>query len=242
MRYSKDYFQIQLDFAEKVSELTGETIEKVLFTHTAIPKAIGIKGWKFDEQDSMWKDFLDGLKKTDNKVHYIYSLCHTDPTPSGFREMFGCFWYEFDENDNHIKIHFRNNDEAEPGALSKEREGTRKEELSKMFKDIKQKYPKAETVTGFSWLYTIDSYTRLFPQEYIQNAVVSKGWFRSVALWGQFLSGDGEVKKEIAADFKACIRDKKNIDDLSECFYYKVLVPKTQIDNFYKFYQLENYL
>lgn len=238
MRYSKDYFKIQLNFAERVSAITGKKIEETLFSYTAIPKAIGIKGWNFNEQDLLWQDFLKGFRASRDRLEYIYSLCHADQAPSGLRKLFGCFWYEFDEEKNQIKIHFRNNDLVEPGALSKERFNTRKSELKEMFEEINEKYPQAETVVGFSWLYNIGSYTRLFPNEYSQNVLFSNDWFRSVALWGQFIYGNGEIREEVATNFNKCIQNKTTINELADCFPYKVLIPNAHIKNFYKFYNI----
>ena len=101
-----------------------------------------------------------------------------------------------------------------------------------------EKYLEAETVSGFSWLYNIDAYKRLFPKRYIENCKEIHGWFKTVALWGQFVDRGLQVKKDIALTFEKCIQTKNSIEELEACFPYKILQPKCEIIDFYTLYNI----
>ena len=152
--------------------------------------------------------------------------------------MFGCFSYEYEKDENYIQLHFRNTDLPEPGALSKERIAERQKELKKMFREIKQAYPQAKTVCGFSWLYNLQAYNRLFPIEYVKTARPVAYWFKSTALWGQFLDSAGKVKYDLAQSFLNKMEAQTSLKDLTACFPLPLLEVEAEIDYFYKFYAI----
>ncbi len=234
--YSKDYFKLQLEFAEKVAGILGEPIEKVLLQYTSFYKTFRIEGWDFDSENETWKEFIKNFSDSENKLDAVYEFYLKHNREKEDHKYFGCFSYEYEKEEQYIQVHFRNNDDPEPGALSRDRILVRKNELKEMFEEIRQKYPEAKTVVGFSWLYNIPAYLRLFPEEYIHNAKVVSGWFKTGALWGQFLDSAGDLRQDMAARFRECIKDKTKIEELDQCFEYRVLEPEIDIDIFYKFY------
>lgn len=239
MTYSKDYFQLQLIFAQKISEITHQKMEDVLLQYASFYKTFGITGWDFDPNDRTWKRSLEEIDKSNDILSTIYDfyleqLKQKDGKNSG--KFFGCFSYEYDKARKIISIHFRNTDNSTPGALSKDRIKARIDELTKMFRDVNKKHKNAKEVQGFSWLYNLESYKRLFPREYTKNCKIVLNWFKSGALWGQFLDSAGELKKDLASNFINCISNKETIDGVEDCFPLKVLEPKAEIKYFYKFY------
>jgi hypothetical protein len=106
-----------------------------------------------------------------------------------------------------------------------------------MFRDIRSKVPEAKTVRGGSWLYNLEAYKRLFPFEYVSTAQQEDDEFPFLALWGQFLNRNGQLRDQIADPFLACIQEQDTLDGLKQCFPFQVLRPECTIDIFYKFYE-----
>lgn len=239
MTYSKDYFQLQLIFAQKISGITHQKMEDVLLQYTSFYKTFGIAGWDFDLNNRTWKKFSKKIIKSSDILSTVYDfyleqLKLRNQKTGG--EFFGCFSYEFDKTKKTISIHFRNADNPSPGALSKDRIEVRLDELTKTFRDIYKNHKDATKVLGFSWLYNLESYKRLFPPEYTKNCKVVSNWFKSGSLWGQFLDSAGELKKELASDFVKCISEKETVKEIENCFPFKVLEPKAELKYFYKFF------
>lgn len=233
--YSKDYFNLQLKFAQRITEITREDLSSVLFQYTSFYKSFRIEGWEFSLNNPIWNEFLNELNQNNNVNENIYNFYLKQIQLKGVKnekKLFGCFSYEYDEDKHEVSIHFTNVDTPEPGALSKERMDVRTKELKQMFKEIKEIYPDAKTVTGFSWLYNIEAYKRLFPPEYIQNSKIITDWFRSTALWGQFLDSAGEIKKDLVAKFEKDISKANTVEELKMCFPFKLVKVNADIKYF----------
>ncbi len=237
--YSKDFFELQIRFVKKVSHITGRPVEELLIKYSSFFKALKINSnWEFRDDDPGWIKYLNFIKDkdiTDATYEYYLKVADKDLAVDG---AVGCFAYEYLAKDKTVLVHFANKDEAEPGALSKEREPQRLKELKQLFEMIKQKHPEAKKVVGNSWLHNIESYRRLFPKEYYQNTEVLES-YRTNSLWGQFLDSSGEVKRDLMEEFLEKLNKVTKLTDLSNCFKYKVLKPSADIKYFYQFYGID---
>ncbi len=245
MAYSEEYFALQVDFARKISAASTIPLHDALRMYTSFYKTFQIAGWDFDERDSVWQDFL---KRANASVDitaaaYAFYLERINRGAQSGHGAFGCFSYEKEiENDKpYIQIHFRNADEADPGALSKERMSERMSELRRMFYEIRKAHPDAKTVSGFSWLYNLESYCRLFPPSYIRTRTPVLTWFRSTALWGQFLDSAGNLRRDLAEKFRQCLRDTRTTEQLVSCFPYPLLELEADIEDFYQWYGIPSH-
>ena len=242
MAYSKNYFALQLAFAQKVAKLGKLPLVSTVLNYTSFYKTFRINDGDFDPNNDTWRKFTALFTKTSNKLATTYSFYRNRlvlVSPEKEKGSFGCFSYEYLFKEHAILIHFRNNDDSEPGALSKSREPVRSGELKAMFQEIKLKYPQAKLVFGFSWLYNVQAYTRLFPPEYLVHIKKNAEWFKSTALWGQFLDSAGEVKEDSATEFLARMAKCKTLDELKQSFPLKVLEPWARIPYFYQFYKID---
>lgn len=241
MAYSKDYFDLQLKFANKIAQLTDTELSEVLLAYTSFYKSFNIPGWNFQVQNPSWQKYINMLKASGNTadVTYKFYLDSLKDTPIN-KNQFGCFSYEVDsdEEGDYVQIHFKNADDPVPGALSKERVSTRIDELTKMFTDIKENHPNVNRVFGFSWLYNLDAYKRLFPANFTHKAKKITDWFKSTALWGQFLDSAGEVKPDLATKFISSIRQAQSLPELLASFPYSMLEPEGKTSDFYRFYHV----
>lgn len=232
--YAKEYFDLQLKFARKMAVLSQRPWEQILRNYTSFYKTLRIPGWDFRTDHPRWKAYLKEIETGDvaTKTYQFYLEQLKEAEKEG--KHFGCFSYTYAPNGRYIQLHFRNRDTSKEGPLSKERMGVRKGELKALFEDIRRKYPQAKEVFGFSWLYNLEAYKRLFPEKYVSSAKRIDNWFKSTALWGQFLDSEGEVKPKLAKEFEMCAEKAGSVAKLKTCFPYPVIEVGCEIGEFYK--------
>ncbi len=236
MNYPDSFFQLQLDYAERVSELGTIPLEEALLHHTGFYKLIGTSDWDFDAENPQWQEFISQMNSTPN-IDTIKKFCiyGRRENPDNDKK-FGCFSYDFNKKTNNIHVHFIPS--TERGSLSSNQKDQRLCELKQMFLSIREHYPQAKRVIGFSWLHNIPSYQRLFPNEYFKNMSISKNWYKSLAIWGQFINSDLTLKEKDVMKFLNCIKNKDQLSELHECFPFHVGEPAADIQYFYDFYKI----
>jgi hypothetical protein len=237
MTYTKSFFELQFDFATKIAEASGSPIEDVMLNYTAFYKIFGTHDWDFNATNPIWVSFLEQFQKSDDKIATIYDF-YLNITRDEEKEehVFGCFSYHYEEKEKYIQLHFKNNETDGIGPLSDEQMPIRRSELKSLFADAFATYPQAETVVGFSWLYNLDAYKRLFPVEHIASAKVVPDWYKSLALWGQFFDKDGNLKEEMVQAFRTCSTHKNTVEELTACFQFQVLELQTGVAIFKNYY------
>jgi hypothetical protein len=239
-----EHFSLQLQFAQRAAEISGMPLEQAIMEYTQFWRRVGNEGWSFDPNIPSWQELIarvDSGEPADTVAYNLYSrnLGTTDSEKS--KVYFGCFRFdfnpEFDGDTNVIKIHFKNNDKSGFGPLSKGRQGARFEDLQQMFAFVLQNYPQAQVVHGGSWVYNLNAYRRSFPTFFTENMKVEEVPFpRSSGIWGQFLDSDGKVKPEVAQRFLERVQNAMTLDQLLQCFEFKILFPRGDIKEFYRFY------
>lgn len=236
MNYPDSFFQLQLDYAKRVSELGDMPLEEALLHHTGFYKLIGTSDWNFDRTNPQWQAFITEMN-INPSIDTIQKFCiyGRRETIDGDKK-FGCFSYDFNEKTGNIHLHFMPS--LEGRSLALDQKDQRLQELRQMFLSIKTKYPQVKKVVGFSWLHNISAYQRLFPREYFENMKINKGWYKSLALWGQFINSDLSIKKEEVTLFLDCIRNKGSVSELQDCFPFHVGEPVAEVNHFYSFYQI----
>jgi hypothetical protein len=148
---------------------------------------------------------------------------------------FGCFSYAR-LTDDRIRLHFQNAETDETSPLSIGRRDRRLAELAALFTHIKATRGSAARVVGASWLYNIEAYRRLFPAAYLSTAHPIARRFRHMPLWGQFVNRHGEIKVDLAREFRERLRRQTALDGLEQCFPYQVLSLEAAAGDFYEFY------
>jgi hypothetical protein len=239
MRFSKDFFDLNLKFARRISDVTGQGLEKALLEYTHLYLAFGL-GRDFDDENSIWQSYLHRLKNQPDLVastHRFY-LGQTAKRPKPEPEhAFGCFSYTL-WTDCRVRLHFRNAMNKR-GALQTRNISERLAELKSMFGYLKKTVPIMSTVVGGSWLYNIEAYRRLFPPNYLESAQAGEGEYQFISLWGQFLCHDGDVRQPMAERFLQAMETQKTLEGLKNCFPYQVLRLASSMKNFYLYYGIE---
>ena len=236
-RYAKAFFDLQLDFAERVSALSGMPIAQALLEYTNLYIRFGL-GRTVDEAHPMWQKYVRGYGAAADRHTYTCEFyrheAHDDGGPP-VAARFGCFAYAR-AGEGRIRLHF---DTAEPGGaspLSLARKAERIGELAALFVHVRRTEPAVARVAGASWLYNIAAYRRLFPPQYLASARVLDDRFQRLPLWGQFLDRHGDVKPEMAGRLRERLAVQQGLDRLARCFPYQVIAVEAPVGVFYEFH------
>jgi hypothetical protein len=241
MRYSKEFFDLQIDFARAAVALIDMPIERALLDYTNIYVRFGL-GRDFDQDHPTWRCYVDGLSQAADLCDWTYRfyLARTEASqPQSMVATFGCFSYA-KQDAKCVRIHFQNIEPPMVSPLSIDRLPVRLAELRSLFDHVRRNQPEATRVAGTSWLYNLRAYQLCFPKGYMASAKVAKSRFRNMPLWGQFLDRNGFVRIDIAEDFLQRLSNVTNGPDLSLSFPLQALAVEPPIAQFYGLYGIEH--
>ena len=243
MPYPQAFFAVQLEFAQKMAELTQQPYLDTLLHNTAFYRILGLD-WSFDVNNPVWQAYCEGLRQGEGDVEWTYQfyLAHLDDIPEYDTSMqhWGCFAHEYHADEQSIRLHFAGSlDRSGYGPLTSLRKEARIAELRSMFLYVKEQYLNVRLVCGGSWLYNRKEYTRLFPSEYGQSARADKPHLTARGLWGQFLRYDGRMNEQITVLFRERLSHLHNVAEYPHCFPYQAMITQAPIELFYQFYGIE---
>jgi hypothetical protein len=237
--YAKAFFDLQLQFAHKVTALSGLPLARVLFESTNLYVRFGL-GRDFDPAHPTWREYVAGLQDTNDGREWTYRFYLARPEAliaPGVVATFGCFSYAPLSGD-HIRLHFQNAETDGHSPLGIERVGQRLADLAGLFEHVKRTLRQPPQVVGASWLYNLDAYRRLFPAPYLATARVLDHRFRHMPLWGQFLDRHGEIKENMMRQFLERLERQSTLEGLGQCFPFQVLAVEASARELYGFYQI----
>ncbi len=236
----KELFVIQIIFAKKISDLINISFEEALLKYTSFYKRIGILDWDYNEDNPKWIEFLNRIHSGVDPAEIAYSMYLDDFQKSNeYSKPRSCFSYNYDESEKTVSIHFRNNFANHESPLSDSNKNTRVEELTSMFKEIKSKYPEAQSVECGTWLLAYDSFKSFFPLEFTQHLEELKVGNRGMAIWGQFITSSGQINYERMEQFLTAAENSKNMHELLDAFPIKFYKALTDIKFFYEYLRIK---
>jgi hypothetical protein len=237
--YAKAFFDLQLQFAHKVTLLSGLPLARALLEYTNLYARFGL-GRDFDPAHPTWRKYLAGLRDS-NEYHewtYRFYLKRPEaPTAPGVMATFGCFSYS-PSTGGRIRLHFLNAETDGHSPLAIDRLEQRLADLTALFEHVKRSQPQALQVVGASWLYNLEAYRRLFPGSYLATAHVIGRRFQHMPLWGQFLDRHGEIKEGMRRQLLERLERLSSVDRLDQCFPLQVLAAEAPVTAFYEFYRI----
>jgi hypothetical protein len=239
MNYPKKFFEINLRFAYKVSEITQQSVESTLLLYTNLYIRFGI-GRDFDANNPIWQEYLEGLHRAADTTGWTYRFYLKQQQLVSLKSpalFFGCFSYTI-VNGNRIRLHFHNNESPKQSPLGNDQIDKRLSELKNMFVCIKNDMNSPTSVIGASWLYNLEAYRRLFPSTYLATAQVGTNDFPFLPLWGQFIDHLGHVKENLVVQFLQCLDKQHRLDEIAKCFPFQVLHLESSVQEFYQFYSV----
>jgi len=238
---AKEFFDLQLAFAQKVTTLSGLPLSHALLGYTNLYIRFGL-GRDFDAAQPVWLDYLSGLQAAADVgdwTHRFYVARGGEPSGPPVVATFGCFSYAR-LGEERIRLHFKNVEASRVSPLAREHSGRRIAELAALFEHVGRTGPQSVRVVGASWLYNLEAYRRLFPASYLATARVMRGRFRHMPLWGQFLDRHGAVKEHMRGPFRARLARSCTMDNLDRCFPLPLLSLEASVQHFYDFYGISS--
>jgi hypothetical protein len=239
MPYPIGFFEIQDQFARRLSKINGMPYEEVLVNYTAVYRRIGGVDRKQKGKDPQWKRLMKRIADGEQPAQVMFDLYkktrHLNPDHI---ERFGCMG--FDRREDRIIMHFLNDGCSKHGPLSRHHIADRMSELKCMFAEIAANHADAQVVEGFTWLYNYKAYRRLFPPEFTATMQeVPILWAICYnSCWGQFIESSDQMNVERVRTFTENLAAAKTRDEVLKAFPLKVFKPQAPLSIFYPFYGL----
>jgi hypothetical protein len=236
----RDYFEVQLLFAETIAEGTSRTLSDACLEFTNLHRQFGFGRIEGGAPSAEWTRYAAELERRpsgpDRLDWTVAFFAETPPKESG-AHRFGCFSYELLGREDVVRIHFSNRDSADDcGPLTRAKAERRISELREMFGFIGSRHPSVRVLRGGSWLYNLEAYRRLFPPEYAASVFVpDRVRLDGTSSWGQLIDFRGFVKPAIRQALLENIRDL-DIAAPWKAFPMRALGTQCAIEHFYGFY------
>jgi hypothetical protein len=237
--FSAEYIEFQIRVLREIANKSGKPFVEISEQYGTIIHPY------------IWPDtenYIDMEKYSDEEIIAMviekerqYSA-KQPPTKYHDGNRYGCFSYMQNPNDGIVDIHFSNAEFDEKGPLQFANIEHRLHELHDMFAAIKREHPDATEVRGNSWLYNVDAYKRLFPDNYtstlgedLRDHSLATG-----RAWGQFADNKLGLKEDVAAQFLKNIQALEEItpDSVRSALPYHILQALGSIEDFYKKYAI----
>ncbi|MGZ0149092.1 hypothetical protein ACXJJ3_18625 [Kribbella sp. WER1] len=212
LHFGRAFFELQAFWVERVVELVRIDRHTAWHDWTSMSALVNSDGWR----------------AIDDAVHHGAAAEAAHRSWLALRAglgtpQHGCFWYEVEDEGRRIRLHFANREG--PGALGSDRRAFRRAELASALDDARSVAPQADRLRGGSWLYHLPGYRALFPPTFLAGAVEadSRREVGELALWGQFVRGDGELYQPRTDRFVRACEQARQVDDLVAAFPLKKL-------------------
>jgi hypothetical protein len=147
----RDFFDLQLRFAEAVAEKRSMPIAEAALLYTNFHRRFGLGDITRDGLSPAWHDYVREFARLGThdqragwtQTFYAQAAEERSALPD---HVFGCFEFDANEETGIVRLHFYNRDAH--GPLSRARMGERRRELETMFAYIKRFFPAARHVEG----------------------------------------------------------------------------------------------
>lgn len=254
---ARDHFTLRLKWADAVSGVLHLPLPETLLEYTDM----GVRIPNLQNPGEQRNAFLDAFEKAGDdrqaQMSVLLDLYRKSEGPrlgnaDPYRGQYWPFRFNWLENRALIYLHFGSPSFSQPyeeyGLLSDESRTELRDQLVRMFRDIKngRKYAHARTVQTRTWLLSRGEFKRLLPPSFVmvnENRDMQSGMnleregFRGADRWGQMYTKEGRVNQKRAQQF---LRNLEHLDpgNLSAAFPYQTYRAVAPIEDFYRSYGL----
>jgi RimJ/RimL family protein N-acetyltransferase len=239
LTHPRGYFDAQVLFAKKWSDITKEDFATILLHKTALYRRIQNKKAP-EETPVVWKNLLAGLDLSTDHIALTNTLyeAYSDQPHSRYDQPHEphAFGYDYLPG-NKVKIHFKNPVRGE-SPFSVPNLPKREIEFKQMLENIAHDHPEAGLLTSASWIRSTKSYQSLFPPNRASEVslMAPDMDFEGDSVWGQFIDKYGQTNTRIYDTFIDNLAEVKTIRELIEAFPYKLMRAEDPIALYYAFY------
>src|SRR5258705_1847195 len=188
MIYARAFFDLQLEFAETVSALSGQLLAETLLDYTNFYIRFAL-GRGFDPDHPGWREYVAGLREVRDQREWTYRFYTSRPPAKAGPDVtatFGCFAYA-PLGPDRVRLHFENNETGDGSPLAVERRGERLADLAELFAHLRPTTQQAPRVVRAAWLYNLHPYPWLFPEPYLATGRRIHGRLPHLPPLGPFL-------------------------------------------------------
>lgn len=221
MNVGPQFFDLQVRFASRAADVTGISLEDALLHYTNIYVRLGC-GIDLDGTSPSWQQYLRAiagleLEKLPVRTYEFWMDVGGSRSGPVLHARRGCFGFTR-TSEQRVHLHFVAGDHSGTSPLSPEELPLRASELGELLGTL----PPDSYVHGRSWMYNLDRYRSLFPQQYLSSAVrIAPPWTR-LPLWGQILHSDGSVRDAARVHFLERLAVASDERGLQACFRHPV--------------------
>jgi hypothetical protein len=235
MTFSRSFFELQIQFAERLSSRFGISLTDALIKYTNLPRQLRLS------EPEPKREYFIGLNQASDKLEWTLEYYQALPDEaSSEHATFGFWCYEIRDGIV-VRQHLINTElSAGESVLGEQFQDKRMAEIAGMHRYIRANEPSALYVKGVSWLYNVDAYRRLFPPKYIQAmAQADYASYTYMSLWGQFYNRDWSIRQDSADTLLSHVEKLDSLDNLISCFPYQALNGICEIEVFRSFYGID---
>jgi hypothetical protein len=230
------YFDAQVRFAKKWSEVTGEGFADVIEAKTAIARRLG-------GPESL-HETLSGIDQSADPTSITASLydryleqpdsLHADP------EDETAFGYDYHPDTKTVKIHFTNPRRGEK-PLSDENMPKREADFRALLEHVRENHPEAALLMSATWLRSTRHYRDLSPPDIDEQRDLMSPDMKLAgnSVWGQFIDASGHTNQRVYDQFVAALETATTKEELIAAFPLKTLMAVDPIDKYFDHYQVE---
>ena len=116
MRYRQGFLDLQIVFAQRIAQISQQPYQEAIRTHTALYRILGLD-WDLNPLHPRWQAYMQRLPAVYNEQQvgswtYQFYLENVEDIPEYITPRWGCFSYEYLEEQQIIHLHFGNLDFA----------------------------------------------------------------------------------------------------------------------------------
>jgi hypothetical protein len=216
--YPQGWFKVQLLYADRWAEITGESVAAARERRTSLITALGqTANLATASADELYGQYL--------------ALPHTDYAPS---HRFGAFDYAY-LSESTVKLHFENPQRG-TNPLSAAAFTARRSDLKNLFIDVKDNHPDAQWVDSCSWVRSLPNYQALFPPDLDppENCMRPDMRYGEYYVWSQFIDRYGQTNERIAGAFLDNVARAQTTEALVAAFPLPALRVHDPIKKYYQ--------